>query len=522
MTRMSFQRISLPALCVFALGLVLRLIAWSHTTVINPDGALFIHQARALYYGQTDTLFCALNYLASLPLAIAGSYWIFHDWIVAARFVSLVFGFSFLIPLYFLLRRFFEEDVSVLATLVFAVMPVFVGSSVDVIRDPISWFFATLGLYAFVLGLESKRSHMFSWSCLAFMMAMWARVEAALLIGSSLLYLMATRQEHKSSRILAFLAPALGLSLIALVFGMLSKDLSLTNVGLQAALWDRVSSPLAHYHTIQNQLLDLQLHNQYEPFGFFLGEVRKNVWLIALGSLVNRCLEGFFYPFLVVALIGIGAARKSYHSDQRLRYLASISCILFITFYLHIFKAWYLEYRHMSFLIISCSLFIGFGIDWIIRFIRSYVKNNTITYVLVALSIIIAPIYKNMIPRDQDKVVFKNIGEFIHRQQPHDQFIPIATSRSTFRVVSFYANLGYQGAPCPEFSDKNCWDSFATDFDELLQRLKKENIKYLLWEQNLWPPGGVDLFAPPYNSRFRELGRWYHPDTGEMVLFEVT
>ena len=179
---MPFRNISLPAYGVLFVGLVLRLIAWANTSVINPDGALFIHQARALYFGQMDTLFCVQSDLPNYPIMIAGAYWLFHDWVFSARIVSFVFGFGTLIPLYFLFKRFFDDRVSVLGTLVFAVIPIFVGSSVDLIRDPILWFFAALGFYWFTLALDNKSPWFLTWSCLSFMMASWARIEAAFII----------------------------------------------------------------------------------------------------------------------------------------------------------------------------------------------------------------------------------------------------------------------------------------------------------------------------------------------------
>jgi hypothetical protein len=50
--------------------------------------------------------------------------------------------------------------------------------------------------------------------------------------------------------------------------------------------------------------------------------------------------------------------------------------------------------------------------------------------------------------------------------------------------------------------------------------LKEKNIKYFLWTQRQWPKD-VDLSQMPYYRKLQELGRWNHPDTGWMILFEV-
>jgi 4-amino-4-deoxy-L-arabinose transferase-like glycosyltransferase len=522
MASVVFTTISPAAHGVFAFGFLMRLIAWVNTSVINPDGALFIHQARAIYHGQTDTLFCVLNYFSNLPLMILAGFWLFHDWVFAARFVSFIFGFATLIPLYFLLRRSFDERTSVLGTLIFAVMPVFVGSSVDIIRDPIAWFFAALGLYCFVLGLEGKASAVMVLSCLSFMMAVWARLECLVFIIFSIGYLVVAKQEQKARKILYFLIPLLGLSAAVFAFGLFAKGRFSADSGIQTALLAKLASPLGQYRTIQAQLSEAALHSRHENFGFLLGEVKKNLWLIAFGSLLNRCLEAFFYPFFFVCLVGVGVMLKAPKADQGFRYLTYISIGLLIAFYLHIFKTWYIEYRHLCLLIISCSFFIAMGLERIKDFMLKVLDlRERLAWLIIAMLILIIPLYKNILPRDKDKLVFKQIGMFLQSREQPNSFIPLSTSCSTFRIISFYANLDFRGAPCPEGSPQNCWEFFTGSDDEFIGHLKKENIKYFLWTEKLWPNERIDLFHAAHSSHLRELGRWSHPDTGAMILFEV-
>jgi hypothetical protein len=86
--------------------------------------------------------------------------------------------------------------------------------------------------------------------------------------------------------------------------------------------------------------------------------------------------------------------------------------------------------------------------------------------------------------------------------------------------VSFYANLHYKGAVCPEPSDATCWDIFAKDTDSLLQGLKTRKIRYFLWTEQR-ANKSIDIFKAPYPQQLKELGRWRHADTGQMILFEV-
>jgi len=521
-----FKRSFVSAFCVFFIGFVLRLVAWSNTMVINPDGALFIHQARAIYSGQTDTLFCAINYLPNLSLLIAGSYWLFHDWVFAARCVSFLFGFATLVPIYLLLKRFFAEPIVSLGTLVFAVLPVFVGSSVDIIRDPISWFFASLGLYWFTVGMESKLRWYFALSSLSLMMAAWARIEASVLIVFSLLFLshhVMQKKEQALSRLACFFMPVITLAVSGLVAVLATKGLSGLGILLENAFTGILSSPFSHYRTMSDKLATLAFQNRYDSLGFFLAEARKNLWLVALGSVLNRCLEAFFFFFFIVCGIGfITAIRRSF-GDQRMKYFVSVSCGLVILLYLHTFRSWYIDYRHVCLLIISTSVFVGFGIDRMRQFIQNRIstRQNLITIVM-ALVIVALPLPKDLKPRDADKRVFKEIGEFLADREGAAKFIPIATSCSSYRLISFYANLGYHGAPCPVESEATCWEYFSDSFEHFMENVRASSIKYFVWSEKLWPGGSASVFETPFSLHLKELRRWHHPDTGEMILYEVT
>jgi hypothetical protein len=519
---MLFRNISIPAYGVLFLGFIIRLIAWANTSVINPDGALFIHQAKALYFGQMDTLFCVQKDLANYPVMIAATYRLFHDWVFSARLVSFVFGFGTLIPLYFLLKRFFDDRISVLGTLVFAVMPVFVGSSVDLIRDPILWFFAALGFYWFILALDNNTPWYLTWSSLSLMMASWARIEASFIILFSLLFLAVQKQERRTKKLFCFLLPAVGGVLLVSLAVLIAKgytDSKTLELGNPLA---KLSSLVAPHRAVSEQLAALALQNRGDNLALFLSEARKNMWLVALGAVLNRCLEAFFLPFLVVCGIGLRVALKKWHSDQRLQYFMYITLVLLIVIYVHEMRSWYIEYRHICLVIISCAVFIGFGIDTLIQFImsRSHLKRDMIAAVL-ALFIVTLPLAKNLKPRDTDKLVFKEIGEFLVNREGTRDIIPVAASCSSYRVISFYAHLDYPGAPCPEDKEKACWEYFSGDFDQFIQHVKEQHIKYFLWSEKLWPKGSGDVSRAPYAEHLTELQGWHHPDTGEMILYEV-
>ena len=86
-------------------------------------------------------------------------------------------------------------------------LPVFVGSSVDMIREPVCWFFLILGLYFYVKAFENTTSYLMLFSSLSFLMASWARMEVFLFIVVSLLYLLLVKQKATNQETCLFCRP---------------------------------------------------------------------------------------------------------------------------------------------------------------------------------------------------------------------------------------------------------------------------------------------------------------------------
>jgi hypothetical protein len=58
-------------------------------------------------------------------------------------------------------------------------------------------------------------------------------------------------------------------------------------------------------------------------------------------------------------------------------------------------------------------------------------------------------------------------------------------------------------------------------YEAFVQYLETEKITYFLWEEKHWPKHGFLFFEEMKNEDFEELGRWHHPDTGELILFKL-
>ena len=206
---------------VFAVGVLLRFFSCYNSYLFNPDGMLYIQEAKAFYYEGFGALTdCYPNYNI-LPVFIIAFYKIFGDWVLAAKAVSMVFGIATMIPLYLLLRRFLDEVLASCTLLFFAVNPNFVALSCDVIRGPIYWFFLTLGLYFFTSLNYKKNCYYMTLSCVAFIVAACSRVEAVLFLVASPIYLLFSKTETKWQKLFFFVLPPVFIVLAGLLASLI-------------------------------------------------------------------------------------------------------------------------------------------------------------------------------------------------------------------------------------------------------------------------------------------------------------
>jgi hypothetical protein len=189
--------------------------------------------------------------------------------------------------------------------------------------------------------------------------------------------------------------------------------------------------------------------------------------------------------------------------------------------YFHILQTWVIASRFFALFVLPSFVFIGFGLEKIIHLVRLRLKmKETAVFALIFALILAISLPKILKPREMDKVVFKRIGEIIGEREGNGQPIPIVASLHTIRWISFYANLEYSGVACPQPYD-DFTQIVGTDYGQFDRNLKQRNTKYFLWEEKNWPITDFDLIKEMDPTKFIEVGRWRHPDTGQMILFEV-
>ncbi len=512
-----------PALAIFLiifLGLALRLFVWQNCSIVNPDAISYIHQAKALYYGQWHELTrCGLSHLSIYPPLITAAHHITNDWVVAARIISLVFGLAMLTVLYNLLRLFFDEEISMLVLLLFTLIPIFVKGSIQIIRDPEFWFLYVLGLYFLFRQREKTLALDTVWSGLCFSLAIWCRIEAVFILIMSAFYVFFSRKHRRFLWLFLFFMP-LALILSGLLLWATAHGISLKNIHRVNEIFVRAAFPLHQYRYLETILLQMIKETPQGIVSHFLSEARNTIWLVGLGTLVNRLCEGFFYPYILVALAGLAGIGKEIRKDMRIPFLLTLTVFAIFFLYFHILFVWRISYRNMAVIIIPCAVLTGFGFRNSLNFLntRAPFQKSGAVWFLAAL-VLLFGLARNLMPEKQNMAVFKEIGQLIEKEDRGKGPVTVSSCSRSPGWVSFYANLNYPGTYCGN-QQAYQWKEIERDPRTFYERLTDEGIRYFLWEETCCSKEALRALLETESGRFKKRGEWHHPTTGQMILYE--
>lgn len=511
-----FYEISLAVLA----GIFVRVFAAFNTYVINPDGMVYIQQAKSIFYGDWHLMKSCVPFVSNYPFFIAGVYLFYPDWIVAARVVSVFFGSLTLVPLYFLIRRFVDERTGCLCVLVYAFIPFLAGGSADLIRDPICWFFMVCGLYLFVKQLEIPepkwdRFLLLSSSYLVFVMAGWARPEAFMFLMFSILYSFYHSLRSDDKKYLLISSAALLLLAIICGAGLAISNLSFDVYSESAS--SKLALSLEQYGQLRSKLGILADDFHGNVLGSFLSKVRNLVWLVAMGVIVSRTIAGFFYPYIPFFVFGFAGIFKRFRKNPKVAYLLALFILGYGLLFFHVLHIWYFENRFLHLTVFPGCVLAAFGIEKTTRFIqRKLMWKASLAMIFVTLYIVAFGFGKNIKKREEDKVVYLQIAEHVSKREKSSHgFIPILTGNSaSLKLVPFYVNLDLTTGFCPFYVAPEIGGN-----KELIQFTQEENVRYYVWDEKNWSKTQVDIYADSFVQYFKMLGRWYHKDLGNIVLF---
>lgn len=506
------------------LALAIRIFSFTHTMMMNLDGPIYIHQARALYYGlwQSINTCSGVDWLTPYAVLIAVVYPIAGDWAHGAMAVNLIFGTLMIIPLYLFLRRFLDEKTSFLTTFIFAMLPVFVDQSVNVIRDPSSWFFAVLGLYFLVYDDEKETPYFLILSSLSFIIATATRIENIVFIMGGCLYTFMIFKNRKAKALFLFFSPII-LAMLSFVAVQLLHHPS-------NFYWYRFHEiPLYivrlfdNYYDLEKNLTPLVLN---PPPGIpveFLRYSRTLIWFTAMGVVLQSAMEAFFYPFFILLLLGLTGLKDRIRKDRRLLSMILAIAVGLIALYIYCLNTWSMENRRLIMVIIPSAVFLGFGIEKLINWLHKRLGlSDYVAVLVICLLIFILTLPKNLKVREADKLVYKEVGETIARLDGSSGVIEMITLGNAVRWNNYYANLHVKGAPCPE-KYHNWHDKSITgnSYDDFIHNMRMRNIRYIVWEEKTWPRNKFVFLQSVQPKDLIKLKEWNHQDTGRIILYQV-
>jgi len=505
---------------VILAGIAIRVFSAANTQVINPDGMVYIQQAKAIFHGDWPLLKSCMPFVSSYPFLIAATYWVFPSWIDSARLVSVFFGSLTLVPLYFLLRRFTDERTACLSVLLYAFMPVLVGGSADLIRDPICWFFLVSGLYFFVWQLESgptfrRRFFYLLSSYVLFLLACWARPETFIVLIFSCFYTFFYPLFSREKKYLFVAVSSLLLFGLFLTAGAMIFDPSFNFYSVKA--FGKLLASLEEYRNVRQQLSSLAKELDRGALRSFLFEARGFAWLVDLGVLVGNTIAGVFYfyvPFFVFGFFGLSTRLRK---DPRVFYLFMLVILGYGLLFVHVLQYWYFEDRFLYISILSGSILAAFGVEKTTHFIRRRVNwKVSVVVILVSLYIVAFGLGKNIKKREDDKVVFRQIAEYISGlEKPGHAFVPVLTAdSSSLKLVPFYLNLDISRGYCPVSAAPVLKNNV-----ELLQYVREKDVKYFLWDATNWSKRGIDIQSDDFHQIFKEVTQWKEKQFGLIILF---
>ena len=503
----------LSLLIIFLWGLFCRIYSHLLDPVVNPDGRWYIQQAKALYLGKFHLVTACYPYLSPYPIFIFMVYPLTHNWILSGVMVSVVFSMLSFIPLYFLLKSFFDYKTLFLTLFIFACMPPFITYSHKVIRDPVFWFFSLSGFYFFTIYFNNKNWHSLLFSIICFIIGAWTRVEGCIYLLICLIFLLKTIKYDKKFFIILVIAFFIFFTFI--YFISLYLDISILKIFPYKKIIDPINYTIQNYKELREFLKKFEDVDTGGKFHHFFYDTKDILWWIALGGLLLKIIRTMYLHIFIIFCIGIYSVKDKIKDEIIISFYFFNLIGAFLVLYIQTLYSWAIATRYMALFIFPSFIFIGYGVKAIIRFFDMKAKKNlkysTIIFLLFILISTFPKIF--LIHRNQDSLIYREIGQYIAKIEKYKRVVTVGGSIKRLPIIFFYANLNYPSVTC-----------FPTTCFLYEKKLKpdlilKRNIDYYVWDEKGSNRISLDLIK---NSRhFQELKRWRSKKSGTLILFKL-
>ncbi len=406
--------------------------------VINPDAIDYIISAKVLAQGKWIEGF-QLSHASIYPVLISLLGPLVGDWVWAARAITILFGVITIVPVYYISRKLIGWPWSAVPPLLYCLSPTLTHYSMDVIREPTSWFLLFSGIWTIFKAWESRR-------------AIWY-----LLGGILLFFATANRLDGLTALagILAWKAMRLVSERGFLRFG---KEISLVLLPFLVALVVLLAffpGALRRYDFLELGTYGRQLQGAFLATGgleeakvkevlegisygrlrHFFSSAWENRYLLLLWDLLKHWMGSAHPLLLIMSVLGFISWGR-WKDDPRWWLLFLLALIWSVVAYVRICGAFAISKRHLGPLVICGYVFAPLGLscakEWVSRRRRAYPPKLPVMLFLCLLALSTLPL--SLRPQRQEKIVRRVAGEWIKSQGIEAPIVATA-----HKVIAFYA-----------------------------------------------------------------------------------
>jgi len=425
------------------------LIALHQNYVIAQDGAMYIKMAQLYAAGEYHhELFRTHAYYSFFPLFILLFYKVIGDWVLAGQLVSALCGALTVIPLYLLARRIIDEKIALWGTTFYALCPLLVQYSAEVLRDVPFIFFYTTALWWGYKGIKDGKLFFVGLSSLFITISASLRPEGLTLLAALTLFLLWHGLKNGISwkkRLMAFGVLGATVFFIFSLVGLLmnQKGIQIGKMQVRA-----IKNIVGIKGVIENKTIK-SIENEVEKMDIsatgkeFFALAKKHRFVLYSSHIFYNTVKVFNILFLLF-LFGLIKRRKiKYRQDEFL--LFSIYAVLVPMFLIYLNDINYLHARYLFPLVVPSLIWSGVGFvelkERIIRWTKPGdfpLKDYVVRWItpLLLLVICVPLLAMALAPQRKDKLELKEIGLWLKNNGYAHSII---VGQNEFNRLAFYA-----------------------------------------------------------------------------------
>ncbi len=499
---------------LLGLAFGVRLYMVFHTYVISNDGVLYIMTSKLISQGKIGASL-DVYFLNLYPFMIAAFQKVFSDWHFSAQMVSAVFGSLTVIPLYFLIRSWFDRDVAFMSSVLFVFHPYLVRFSAEVIRGPTFWFFCMMAMWVGWEAISRKKAWLFVLTSLLGAASLLLRTEGIFIVPLVAVWILLKdwrtfRSTYKQRiffvLILLFTVPIL---LSPAILYLKEKTnhwhwaktdtflaVATANVGMDEIKKDFRKLELELWNDSSQQSAESLRLRQFLSLA-----IKHRIGVVIL-EMIGKFIKAMHPLLIFLLLFGVIARKNIPYRKEELFLISAVFLVLLIILRYTTVVFPYIATRFMMTPVMLSLLWAGIGIVEVEHRVRNtsliphlarakFVGFRYLKWALLVL-IVFTLVPKALASQRAEKIPIKEAGIWIREHGPKNPVI-IGQLKLVWRVA-FYAN----GTSIEMPSDH-----------DLLEYAKEKRVNFLVVNEKKIDNSHLDLnrsFNPDYFKEEVEIG----------------